>query len=76
MEQLYKITETVLNDIFENTENIEYLTWTDGTEITRDELSSDFAITTYRGMINLEHMEEDFRIEDIVLTGKDELIKI
>ena len=41
MEQLYKITETVLNDIFENTENIEYLTWTDGTEITRDELSSE-----------------------------------
>lgn len=47
--------------------NNEYLVWVDGSEISVEEIESNFKVTEYEsGSINLEHKQDDFRIEDII----------
>jgi len=49
------------------TNNTEYLVWADDSEITVEELISNFIITEHdNGSVNLEHKQDDFRIEDII----------
>jgi hypothetical protein len=45
----------------------EYLVWSDHSEITAKEIESLFRITKYNnGSVNLEHKQDNFRIEDII----------
>lgn len=66
----YAITQKVLNDIFETIENIGYLFYYDGSEITKEDVLQNFDLTVYEcGAINIDHNSEDFRIEDLVLSN-------
>jgi hypothetical protein len=50
-------------------ENIEYLTWTNGTEISKDELQADFMLLKMEdGMYSLTMKDEDFYINDIIFS--------
>lgn len=46
--------------------NAEYLVWADGTNITEKELIECFTIRFYNSCANLEHKQDDFRIENII----------
>ena len=47
-------------------ENIEYLLWTDGTSISKEELQSDFVLLKMEdGTYSLTMKDEDFYINDI-----------
>ena len=47
-------------------ENIEYLLWTDGTPISKEELQSDFVLLKMEdGTYSLTMKDEDFYINDI-----------
>lgn len=49
------------------TNNNKYLVWDDGSEISVKEIESNFKVTQYEsGSINLEHKQDDYRIEDII----------
>lgn len=48
------------------TNNSEYVVWADGSEITVEDIENNFRVTEYEGSINLEHKQDDFRIEDII----------
>jgi len=50
-------------------ENIEYLTWTNGTEISKEELQADFMLLKMEdGMYSLTMKDEDFYINDIIFS--------
>ncbi len=50
-------------------ENIEYLHWEDGTEISKDELQSDFMLLKMEdGMYSLSMKGEDFYVHDIIFS--------
>lgn len=73
----FKITEDLLNDILDNSENVEYLMWINGESIDRNEILTYFHLTKYpNGQFNFEHNEVDYRIEDLILSENIELIEI
>jgi len=50
-------------------ENIEDLTWADGTEISKEELQADFMLLKMEdGMYSLTMKDEDFYVNDIILS--------
>lgn len=50
-------------------ENINYLTWTDGTEITKEELQSDFVLLKMEdGIYSLTMKDADFYVNDIIFS--------
>lgn len=57
------LTDEVVEKII--SENIEYLIWTDGTPITKEELQSDFVLLKKDGIYSLTMKDEDFYINDI-----------
>jgi hypothetical protein len=58
------LTDEVVEKII--SENVEYLTWTDGTLITKSELQSDFILVKMEdGTYSLTMKDEDFYVNDI-----------
>jgi len=64
-----------LIDLSENTqkriidENIEYLVWADGSEISKEDLIADFMIIkNEKGVFSLTMNNEDFYINDIIFS--------
>lgn len=61
------LTDEVVEKIIN--ENIEYLTWTNGTEISKDELQADFMLLKMEdGMYSLTMKDEDFYVNDIIFS--------
>ena len=53
-------------------ENVEYLTWSNGSEIAKDELRSDFILVKMEdGTYSLTMKDEDFYVNDIMYDEKD-----
>ena len=61
------LTDEVIERII--SENSEYLTWKDGSEISKDELQADFMLLKMEdGMFSLTMKDEDFYVHDIIFT--------
>ena len=61
------LTDEVVEKII--SENVEYLTWTDGTLITKSELQSDFILVKMEdGTYSLTMKDEDFYVNDIIFS--------
>lgn len=61
------LTDEVVEKII--SENINYLTWTDGTEITKEELQSDFVLLKMEdGIYSLTMKDADFYVNDIIFS--------
>lgn len=50
-------------------DNIDYLLWADGTEINTNDIIEKFNIVRYNNTYNLQHVDLDYSIEDIIITG-------
>ena len=50
-------------------DNIDYLFWADGTEINTNDIIEKFNIVRYNNTYNLQHVDLDYSIEDIIITG-------
>lgn len=52
-------------------DNIDYLFWDDGTEINTNDIIEKFNIVRYNNTYNLQHVDLDYSIEDIIITGDE-----
>ena len=50
-------------------DNIDYLFWADGTKINTNDIIEKFNIVRYNNTYNLQHVDLDYSIEDIIVTG-------
>ena len=52
-------------------DNIDYLFWADGTKINTNDIIEKFNIVRYNNTYNLQHVDLDYSIEDIIITGDE-----
>ena len=65
----YQITQEIAQDLTGTEENNGYLVWADGSEIIEEELMNEFGIEEAESQLNLVHLRDDYRIEDVVVSN-------